>query len=152
MSYWQDRWARSQEILTNKSIKAIEKQLVKYYSRTMKRVMKDFESTYDKLLATVEKGKEPTPADLYKLDSYWKMQSQLRDELQKLGEHEIALLSREFEKQWFDIYDSIALPSQKSFSTISKVAVAQMINNVWAADGEVWSQRVWKNTKNLRKL
>ena len=33
--YWKERQARAQEILTNKSIKETEAQLIKYYKNTM---------------------------------------------------------------------------------------------------------------------
>lgn len=71
MNYWKDRMALAQTALTNKSAKQIQKQMKKYYGRAMKRIISDFEATYNKLLATVEEGKQPTPADLYKLDKYW---------------------------------------------------------------------------------
>ena len=62
MSYWQDRMARSLTRISNKNIKAIEKQMKKYYGSAMARVIESFESTYNKLLATVGEGNTPTPA------------------------------------------------------------------------------------------
>ena len=149
MSYWQDRVAQAQTKISEKSVKAIQKQMIKYYGSTMKRVIGDFESTYDKLLATVEEGRQPTPADLYKLDKYWQLQAQARAELEKLGAKQIALLSREFEANWFEIYYSINVDGAKAFSTIDKPMVQQMINQIWCADGKSWSQRIWANTSKL---
>lgn len=151
MSYWADRIAKAQAALTAKSNKAIMKQVEKYYLKTMKQVIGDFEATYDKLLATVENGKEPTPADLYKLDSYWKLQGELKQKLMKLGNKQATLLSREFEKQYFNIYNSIALPSQKAYSTLDDNAVKQMINQIWCADGKSWSNRIWENLNLLQE-
>ena len=48
-TYWTERLAETQNNLTDKNIKQIEKQLRKYYSNTMKRVVADFETVYDKL-------------------------------------------------------------------------------------------------------
>ena len=93
MGYWQDRMAASQNKLTKKNIKQIQKQLVRYYGATMEKTIKDFEDTYNKLLATVEEGRNPTPADLYKLDKYWQMQGQLRRELEKLGNRQIGQMA-----------------------------------------------------------
>lgn len=149
MSYWKERMAKAQDKLTATRVKETNKQITKYYERAMKQVISDFESTYNKLLATVKAGNEPTPADLYKLDKYWQMQGQMRRELEKLGAKQIALLSKEFEMNWFEIYYSIALESQEAYSTVSKEAVAQMINQIWAADGLSWSQRIWNNTERL---
>ena len=45
--------------------------LSKYYSTAAKTVVAEFERTYLKVLNAVEDGRAPTPADLYKLDTYW---------------------------------------------------------------------------------
>ena len=148
-NYWEDRFTRIQARLTNKNTKQIEKQLKKYYGKSMERVISDFESTYDKLLAAQEDGKEPTPADLYKLDKYWKMQGQLRQEMKKLGDKQAGVMSRIFEIQFFDIYYSIALEGKEAFNTISTDGARQLINSIWCADGKTYSQRVWDNVDLL---
>ena len=94
-------------------------------------------------------GKEPSPADLYKLDKYWQAQAQMRKELQKLGERKISTLIKAFETNFFDIYYSIALPGDKAFNTIDTGIVQQLINQVWVADGKSWSQRIWDNIERL---
>ena len=147
--YWADRQAKQQAAISRKAFKDIQKQLGKYYAASMKKVIEDFEATYDKLVATAIAGRQPTPADLYKIDKYWKMQAQLSKELQKLGNKEIALLSKAFEKQWEDIYYSIKLPSDVAFSTISTAGAEAMINVAWLPDGKNFSQRLWVNMQRL---
>lgn len=149
MSYWQDRMASAQNKISEKSVKQIEKQMKKYYGATMKRTIADFENTYNKVLQQAADGKEITPALLYKLDSYWQMQGQLRNELQKLGEKQIALLSKQFELNFFEVYYSIAIPGMEAFNTIDNEMVAQMINSIWVLDGKSFSQRIWENTEKL---
>lgn len=149
MSYWQDRMAQSQSKLTNKSIRQIEKQMKKYYGDAMKRTIADFEATYNKLLRAVGEGREPTPADLYKLDKYWQAQAQMRKELQKLGDKQIVALSKAFEENFFEIYYSIGIPGLEAFNTIDSEMIQQLINHVWVADGKSWSQRIWENTELL---
>lgn len=150
--YWVDRMAESQQALTKKSITDTEKQLVKYYTKTMTTVIDDFESTYLKLLDTVADGRQPTPADLYKLDKYWKLQGDMRRELEKLGDKQAALLSKQFEQQFYSIYNSIALQDVGGqFSTLDRDIVNQMINTIWCADGKSWSDRVWTNTTKLQQ-
>lgn len=148
-NYWAERMQRQRDAITKKTNEAIEKQLKRYYRNAIRRVIKDFEATYDKLLAAIEDGKQPTPADLYKLDKYWQMQAQLKAEMQKLGDKEVALLSRQFEKEWKEIYESIALPSKAAFSTISLDNAKAMINSVWLPDGKNFSQRIWNNIDDL---
>lgn len=151
MSYWEDRQARTQDKLTQKNIKEVEEQLVKYYSSTMKKILGQFEITYNKIFSSIENGKEPTPADLYKLDTYWQQQKQLTDELTKLGDKTAALLSKKFMTQFKDIYENIAIPGEKTFNTIDKAMALEMINQVWCADGETWKARIWKNTAMLQQ-
>jgi SPP1 gp7 family putative phage head morphogenesis protein len=149
MSYWAKRQAKIQEQLAKQSQKKIERQLIKYYGDTAKKVIEDFKDTYIKILLQQAGGKEVTPALLYQLDSYWHMQAQLREELRKLGEKQIALLTKEFETAFFDVYYSIAPEGLKAFNTIDAAAARQMINTVWLADGKNFSQRIWENTEKL---
>lgn len=149
MNYWQERMANAQNAISTKTTKQIEKQLRKYYAAAAKRTIEDFESTYIKLLAQKAEGKDITPADLYRLDKYWETQRQLRQQLQKLGEKKISLLTKYFELNFFDIYNSIAIPGLKAFNTIDDKIVNQLINSVWVADGRNFSQRVWNNIDRL---
>ena len=149
MNYWQERMANAQNAISTKTTKQIEKQLRKYYAAAAKRTIEDFESTYIKLLAQKADGKDITPADLYRLDKYWEAQRQLRQQLQKLGEKKISLLTKYFELNFFDIYNSIAIPGLKAFNTIDDKLVNQLINSVWVADGRTFSQRVWNNIDRL---
>lgn len=149
MSYWQDRMANAQIKISEKSVKQIEKQMKKYYGTAMKRTIADFEATYNKVLQQQEEGKQVTPALLYRMDSYWQMQGQLRHELQKLGDRQVAALSKAFEENFFKVYYSIGIPGLEAFNTIDNEIVQQLINHVWVADGKSWSQRIWENNEML---
>lgn len=148
-NYWKDRMAATQTAISEKSDRVIKQQLKRYYARAMERTINDFEATYNKLLASMEAGRTPTPADLYKLDSYWKQQGKLRLELQKLGDRQISLLSKVFETNYFDVYYSFAWDAGEAYSSIDSKAVKQLINQIWVADGKSWSQRIWDNTNLL---
>lgn len=149
MNYWAERIKKNQEKIQDKTIKEISKQLQKYYGKAMEKVIHDFEVVYHKVWKAMEEGKEPTPADLYKLDKYWEAQAQMRKELEKLGNKELLILSKAFETNFFEIYYGLALPGDVAFNTIDKEAVNNLINGVWVADGKQWSQRVWDNTERL---
>lgn len=151
MTYWIDRNRRAQDKLTRKSVADTEEQLRKYYSRAMDKVIEQFEATYNKILATVAEGRQPTPADLYKLDSYWQMQGQLQQELQRLGDRQAVLLGKQFTQQFLSVYEAIAIPGETAFNQIDTQVAQQMINQIWCADGKTWSQRIWDNTDRLRE-
>ena len=148
LTYWEKRQQRLQEKLRRKTTAEIEKRLREYYRRAMERTIADFVAVYNKLLDD-SLTREPTPADLYKLDAYWHMQRQLRDELTRLGDREAALLSRGFEEYWQQVYDSTAVPSGSAYNTISTASARQQINSVWLADGKTYSQRIWDNVELL---
>lgn len=150
MTYWAERLAKSQEAITNRGIRKTQAQLRKYYRTTMEKVLDDFEQTYNKVLLSIEDGREPTPADLYKLDKYWQNQAQLRAELKKLGDKEAVLLSKRFEENFFEVYYSYAMQGEAAYSTISTEAANEMINAIWCADGKAWSNRVWENINKLQ--
>lgn len=115
----------------------------------MRRCIEDFESTYEKLLSTIEQGKQPVPADLYKLDKYWKMQGQLKLELEKLGKKQITYLSKVFETNFFEVYHSLNIDGKALFNRIDIPSARKLINSIWVADGKTFSQRVWDNTSRL---
>lgn len=149
--YWNRRVIKSQEEITNRSIEQVEKQLRKYYSKTMKTVIRDFEDTYNAYLVKIGNGEEPAPANLYNLSRYWELQTQLQDELQKLGDKESVLLSKAFMTQYQDVYENIALPSGATYATLDKELAKQMINSIWCADAKSWSSRIWENVKELKE-
>lgn len=149
MTYWQDRQAEELNRLSDKTIKQIERQMRKYYASAMQKTIADFEDTYLKILAAQSEGREPTPADLYKLDKYWQSQAQLRRELTMLGDKQTALLSKYFEESFFEIYYSLGKVGGAAFSTIDTTMVNQLINSIWCADGKSWSKRIWDNNEKL---
>lgn len=151
MGYWEDRLAKSQTNLTSKNIKSIEAQLNRYYLQTMNSTIGQMDSTYNHLLSSIEDGRKPTPADLYKLDKYWQMTAQLQKELEVLGNKESRLLLGKFISQYEDIYKSIAIKDDLFFGTIDTDVAKQMINQIWCADGKSWSQRVWGNISELQQ-
>ena len=151
MNYWVKRNQKAQEKLVNKSIDEIQKQLIKYYQKSMLGVIDSFAKTYDKLLSSVENGKQPTPADLYKLDTYWKTQNQLKSILQSLGDKQVEALSKNFVRTFINVYNSLAIKSDIEFSRINVEIANQLINNIWCADGKIWSQRIWDNTNRLQQ-
>lgn len=149
--YWNERQAAIQTEITEKTIAETEKQLSKYYSNSMSKVIGQFEQTYNKVISSISDGREPTPADLYKLDTYWQLQAQLAQELDNLGNRQAKLLSRKFMDEWEHIYKAIAIKDNLFFGEIDRQAAQQMINSIWCADGQTWSNRIWSNTKRLKE-
>lgn len=149
MEYWARRNLLAQFNLTSRSIEEIEKQLIKYYGKAQEKIIGQFIEIYEKVLSNIEEGKTPIAADLYKLDTYWQGQKQLRDILKELGNKEAEVLSEAFAAQYVGVYEAIALPSAEAFSTMDLTIAQEIINQVWCADGKSWSERIWDNTAEL---
>ena len=49
------------------------------------------------------------------------------------------------------IYKNIAIPGGDVFSHINTEQARQMINAIWCADGQTWSNRIWRNTQLLQE-
>ena len=143
--------AKAQANLYDKNRRDVDKMIRKYYQSLSRKVIEDFEATYDKLVAGLLDGKQPAPADLYKLPKYWEMQKQLDQRLTRLGRKQIAALTKGFRTQFYDTYKVIKLDGLKTFNTIDDEAVNQMINQIWCADGKSWSERVWGNLNALKQ-
>ena len=149
--YWAERQENELNKISTKTESEINKQLDKYYSSVMRKVFEDFEATYNKLITTIGSGNPITVADLYKLDRYWKLQARLKQLCEQLGNKEVELLSKKFEEQWDEVYKKSALPSDEACIVPSESNAKQMINSVWCADGQTWSQRVWGNVSLLQE-
>lgn len=151
--YWKDRQAKAQANLTKKNVKQTEAQMRKYYQKALDECMKEFEFVYLKLLNTKD-GIPATPADLYKLDKYWEMQGQITQILTRLGDKQASFLRLMFVRHYGEMYSSISIDGAytSGFKNIDKKAVEQLINQIWCADGQTWSNRVWHNTEKLQQM
>lgn len=149
--YWAKRQAKAQAILTDKNIEEVEAQITKYYQRAMKSTIDSFEATYNKILLSVAEGRNPTPADLYKLDTYWQMTGKLKKQLDKLGNRQAAILEKYFIKQYAEIYEAIAIKDNLFFGEVDTNMARQIINEIWCADGLSWSSRIWDNMARLQE-
>lgn len=151
MNYWAERNLNTQERLSKMTIGETEKQLRKYYANTMKNCVGRFLLTYNKVFLSMEKGLTPTPADLYKLDTYWHSQALLQRELQALGDKENVLFGKRFAEHWLNVYNSLAIKDGEHFNSADIDLAKQMINQIWCADGKSWSNRIWTNTEKLQE-
>jgi SPP1 gp7 family putative phage head morphogenesis protein len=151
MEYWARRSAEAQEKLLEMGVAQTEAQIKRYYQRSFEKILGQFQLVYEKVISRLDEGQDPTPADLYKLDAYWQLQGQLEQELTRLGDKEAALLSRNFEKQFIGVYETLAIKGLDSFSTLDKNVAKQMISEIWCADGKSWDQRIWTNNQKLKQ-
>lgn len=143
-SYWAERQARHLNKLTDRKIDEVNYQEAVYFKKAQQSIIKEFEATYDKLLANAVDGKPATPADLYNLSRYYEMEHAIQKELEKLGNKQTAYLSKQFGNYYKEIYEKVSLPnSKKNFSLPDNKTVKQLINEIWANDGKTWRWRTY---------
>lgn len=150
-NYWADREIAERHALLNKSQKEIDRKLKSYYIKLSKKLIKDYESLYDKVLLKKAAGEEISPATLYQLNDYWEMQAQTRKLLNKFGAYQQSLLSKAFQTFYKRSYNSINIKGLQAFNTLDEGAVEQIINRIWCADGKAWSTRIWNNIGQLQQ-
>lgn len=150
-NYWQDRMQASQVALANKSRKEVDRQIKKYYIKLSKQIISEYEALYNEVLVKKAAGEAISPATLYKMDKYWQMQQQIRTQLKNTGAHLQKLMSSVFEFFYKKSYNSLKIDGVPLFSTIDDNAVKQIINSIWTADGQSWSQRIWNDMTLLQE-
>lgn len=151
MAYWQDRMTAAQQALLNKSKREIDKKLKKYYVNLSKKLIEEYVALYEKVLLKQADGEAISPATLYQMDKFWSLQAQTRARMARLGAFQQALYSKVFEVFYQSSYNSITLKGLVAFKTLDDEAVKQVLEQVWAADGKSWSQRIWNNTQLLQQ-
>ena len=60
-------------------------------------------------------------------------------------------MSKKFEDQYINIYNALALQDSGMFNEVDRKTAHQMINQIWCADGQSWSNRIWTNTDKLQQ-
>ena len=151
MAYWQDRMHASQNAVSAKTQKEIDKHVRKYYQQISKQVIADYESLFNEIVAKQAAGEAISPATLYAMDKYWAMNAQLTKRLSKMGSKLQAMMTKLFQIAYWRSYNSIKIEGLKAFTTLDDAAVQQIINSVWCTDGKSWSQRLWNNTALLQQ-
>lgn len=89
-NYWKTRNLKERERLLDVYINTTEKLLKSRYKSTSKRVIKELENLYLKIMS---EGEEVLISHLYSYNRYWEILSQINEQLHSLGEYEDKLLS-----------------------------------------------------------
>lgn len=150
MSYWKDRWQASQALIAKRGQREAAKRIKKYYQKLSQQIISEYESLYNEILVKKAAGENISPATLYQLDKYWQMQQQVREKCRAVGAKLNNQFGALFESIYKTSYNSIKLDGLVAFNTIDDGAISQIINSVWAADGKVWSERIWNNMTLLQ--
>ncbi len=139
MNYWETRQLKERVRLFNLTADDIMRLLRKEYIRSYR----DVERQLKELI--LEMGNNPTADQLYRSDKYYKLLNAISKRLEDLGVFENNTLRSKFTtfyqatvgKEYMDL----VMPSEET--------ILRAIDSVWAGDGMNFSQRIWRNKKQL---
>lgn len=154
-NYWEERIQEQADKLFDKTAKDIDKELIRKYKQAYDDTVADMVDLWDKLVKDSADGKVK-PNDLYRYNRYYQIRSKLNERLVELGAED----KRVFEKGFKTLYkqtqtdlesilESMGV-SSSTFTLEQETAAKNIINSVWCADGQHWSDRVWKNKSKLQ--
>lgn len=127
----------------------LDNQFKKMYNSASKRIKKQVEELYYKLL---EEGLLST-TELYSYKRYIELQDSINKELYKLGVEEIKLINPALSYAFEEAFEKTIKEMGKkaiSFVLINPIMVEQLVHQNWS--GEHFSNRIWTNKDKLRLL
>ena len=153
--YWADRLSRQNQRIGDKTVEELETRLRQYYRAASADITKEAEGLYNKLLA--EAGDQPVrPNDLYRLDRMYHLQSKIHKRLRELGGQEIEVTGNKLREvaELVDKNTVSGLPDaakNSPWAVLPREQAEAIANRIWCADGENWSDRIWKNKAALQQ-
>lgn len=153
--YWADRLSRQNQRIGDKTVEELETRLRQYYRAASADITKEAEGLYNKLLA--EAGDQPVrPNDLYRLDRMYHLQSKIHKRLRELGGQEIETTGNKLREvaELVDKNTVSGLPDaakNSPWAVLPREQAEAIANRIWCADGENWSDRIWKNKAALQQ-
>ena len=153
--YWADRLSRQNQQIGDKTVEELEARLRQYYLAASADITKEAEGLYNKLLS--EAGNQPVrPNDLYRLDRMYHLQSKIHKRLRELGGQEIEATGNKLREvaKLVDKNTVSGLPDaakNSPWAVLPREQAEAIANRIWCADGENWSDRIWRNKAALQQ-
>lgn len=142
--YWRKRLRDIQNDISQKNIDTMKAAGAVKYTEMAEKILADFENIYNRvLLVAAEANRKPTPADLYQLEDYWKIQIAFKAECQKFGEELFSLLIDNFKQVYIDIYEGIAIGAGKVVCPVEESEINKVLDKVWPIDDNGWKSKFW---------
>lgn len=153
--YWADRLSRQNQRIGDKTAEEIESRMRQYYRAASADITREAEGLYNKLVA--EAGDQPVkPNDLYRLDRMYHLQTKIHNRLRELGSREIEVMDDRLRQLAEKVDQSTVsgLPDaarNSPWAVLPREEAEAIANRIWCADGQNWSDRIWKNKTALQQ-
>ena len=148
-AYWRRREMQQRARLYNKTVTDLDTELGRQYLRVSKRLKKEFMSVIAEL-----KNQDGVilPSDLYRADRYYRLMTQVNDELSNLALKQTKAL----EDRLPQVYEQQSLIERNIlgdkfglYNTVDTEAAKRVVTELWCSDGRDLSGRIWKNKQWL---
>ena len=124
------------------------KELAKQYRMAAEEAKRQLGDMYDEIFAS-KMNDTLLMSDFYRYDRYYQLVEQLNKTLRSLGEKEVKITENKlvnmYIKSGIMVNDSIGFAGNIDYSIEAKNTIKQ----IWCADGELWSSRVWNNKAKM---
>lgn len=154
MSYWEKRIEEQLNQLTEKTERQVRKEIIKAYKVARQEIIYEYLNLYNEVVAEI--GIENLkPNDIYRFDSYYRLQNKIGEKLKELGGLEIRVINKKLEELYNEVYTSIPLEERhtadRAFGLLTEAKAENIVKSIWCADGKHWSSRIWDNKALLQQ-
>lgn len=150
LPYWKERVAIYQ-LYTDSYIDALEREYQKIYSDMFNRIWIDYDKLQFSNWMKSRKGEPLTRTELYRTKRWQMLYDQMRlchksyyDDMTKATQKALMLNYKE-------VSNAIKGPAEMFFQ-MDERKLKKVVNEVWCADGQSWSKRIWKNSYSLKTI
>lgn len=133
---------RAQYEISQKRINAMATWLDTVFPEAKDKITQDFINVYNQMLSSLGEKQKSAPADLYKLNSYWELQKNVRESLQSFGEVINAQFNEQLRLVYIDIYEGCK-PGEEKTCTVSEHTIQAVINKSRGRAAHNSQEYVW---------
>ncbi len=148
LSYWQERVTLYQ-LYTDSYIDALEREYQKLYYNMFHKVWNDYELLNFNNYIKQQKGEQLTRTELYKAKRWQMLYQQMRLHTEEYSTGMIKATQKALMLNYKEVSNVIKGPAEMFFQ-MDERKLKKVVNEVWCADGQSWSKRIWKNTGRLQ--
>ena len=106
MSYWEKRIEDQLNQLAEKTERQVRKEVIKAYKVARQEIIYEYLNLYNEVVAEI--GLENLkPNDIYRFDSYYRLQNKIGEKLKELGDLEIRVINKKLEELYANKLNSL---------------------------------------------
>lgn len=145
MVNWQQQLAARQNEIAYNFLDETKEWLNDLYSILLDEITQDFTSVYNQMLSTLGEKEKPSPAHLYKLDSYWELQKNTKALFERNGKEIYFHFNSQLARMYVEVYEGIAPDGREKTCLVDKIKIQELIDSPWGGNQKNVQERIWIN-------